>query len=204
MIIELINHIGMFFFAISGILTAADKEMDLLGGVFIAFITSFGGGTIRDLLLNVEVEWLKSLTYISVVGMGAFVGIIFRERVKVFRRTFFIFDTIGLGLFAIYGIEKSLNLEHYALVALFLGVITATFGGVLRDVLCNEIPLIFRKEIYATACIVGGLIFILLNKIDLFPNEWNALLAAVLIMGIRVLAVVKKWRMPQIREISKW
>lgn len=204
MIIELINHIGMFFFAISGILTAADKEMDLLGGVFIAFITSFGGGTIRDLLLNVEVEWLKSLTYISVVGIGAFVGIIFRERVKVFRRTFFIFDTIGLGLFAIYGIEKSLNLEHYALVALFLGVITATFGGVLRDVLCNEIPLIFRKEIYATACIVGGLIFILLNKIDLFPNEWNALLAAALIMGIRVLAVVKKWRMPQIREISKW
>lgn len=204
MIIDLINHIGMFFFAISGILTAADKDMDLLGGIFIAFITSFGGGTTRDLLLNVEIEWLKSLSYISVVLAGAVVGIIFRERVKKFRRTFFIFDTIGLGLFAIYGLEKSLSLEHYPIVAIFLGVITATFGGVLRDVLCNEIPLIFRKEIYATACLAGGITYLMLNYFAFFSTELNAITSAVLVMAIRVMAVWKKWHMPQVREISKW
>lgn len=204
MIIDLINHIGMFFFAISGILTAADKNMDLLGGIFIAFITSFGGGTTRDLLLNVEVEWLKSLSYISVVFAGAIIGIIFREKVKEMRRTFFIFDTIGLGLFAIYGIEKSLGLEQYAIVAIFLGVITASFGGVLRDVLCNEIPLVFRKEIYATAAIVGGMTYLLLTKFSSFTTEFNAISSALVIMIIRVLAVWRKWRMPQLREISKW
>ena len=204
MIIDLINHIGMFFFAISGILTAADKGMDLLGGIFIAFITSFGGGTMRDLLLNVEIEWLKSLSYISIVFAGSIIGIIFRERVKQFRRTFFIFDTVGIGLFAIYGVEKSLSLGHFPAVAIFLGVITATFGGVLRDVLCNEIPLIFRKEIYATACLSGGILYYLLVKIELLSPEFNAIIAALFVMFIRVLAVIKKWQMPQIREISKW
>jgi uncharacterized membrane protein YeiH len=204
MIIDLINHIGMFFFAISGILTAADKDMDLLGGIFIAFITSFGGGTTRDLLLNVEVEWLKSLSYISVVFAGAIIGIIFREKVKEMRRTFFIFDTIGLGLFAIYGIEKSLGLEQYPVVAIFLGVITASFGGVLRDVLCNEIPLVFRKEIYATAAIIGGVTYLLLTTFSSFTTEFNAISSALVIMIIRVLAVWRKWRMPQLREISKW
>jgi uncharacterized membrane protein YeiH len=194
----------MFFFAISGILTAADKDMDLLGGIFIAFITSFGGGTTRDLLLNVEVEWLKSLSYISVVFAGAIIGIIFREKVKEMRRTFFIFDTIGLGLFAIYGIEKSLGLEQYPVVAIFLGVITASFGGVLRDVLCNEIPLVFRKEIYATAAIIGGVTYLLLTTFSSFTTEFNAISSALVIMIIRVLAVWRKWRMPQLREISKW
>jgi uncharacterized membrane protein YeiH len=193
----------MFFFAVSGVLTAADKQMDLLGGVFIAFITSFGGGTIRDLLLNVEIEWLRSLSYISMVFAGTLAGIIFRERLKRLRRTFFIFDTIGLGFFAIYGLQKSLLLGHFPVVALFLGVITATFGGVLRDVLCNEIPLIFRKEIYASAALAGGLFFLMLNAIHWVPDEWNALIASFSIMIVRVLAVKYRWRMPQIRELRK-
>jgi uncharacterized membrane protein YeiH len=203
MIIDLINHIGMFFFAVSGVLTAADKQMDLLGGVFIAFITSFGGGTIRDLLLNVEIEWLRSLSYITMVFAGTLAGIVFRERLKQLRRTFFIFDTVGLGFFAIYGLQKSLLLGHYPVVALFLGVITATFGGVLRDVLCNEIPLIFRKEIYASAALAGGLFFLMLNTIHWVPDEWNALIASFSIMIVRVLAVKYRWQMPQIRELSK-
>lgn len=194
----------MFFFAVSGVLTAADKKMDLLGGVFIAFITSFGGGTTRDLLLNVEIEWLRSLSYISMVFTGAFAGIIFRERLKNLRRTFFIFDTIGLGFFAIYGIQKSMDLGHFPVVALFLGVITATFGGVLRDVLCNEIPLIFRKEIYASAALAGGLVFLTLNYMGITSPEVNALLASFGIMAVRVLAVKYKWQMPQIKEVSKF
>jgi len=193
----------MFFFAVSGVLTAADKQLDLLGGVFIAFITSFGGGTIRDLLLNVEIEWLRSLSYISMVFAGTLAGIIFRERLKRLRRTFFIFDTIGLGFFAIYGLQKSLLLGHYPVVALFLGVITATFGGVLRDVLCNEIPLIFRKEIYASAALAGGLFFLMLNAFHLVPDEWNALIASFCNMIVRVLAVKYRWQMPQIRELRK-
>lgn len=193
----------MFFFAVSGVLTAADKQLDLLGGVFIAFITSFGGGTIRDLLLNVEIEWLRSLSYISMVFAGTLAGIIFRERLKQLRRTFFIFDTIGLGFFAIYGLQKSLLLGHYPVVALFLGVITATFGGVLRDVLCNEIPLIFRKEIYASAALAGGLFFLMLNAFHFVPDAWNALIASFSIMIVRVLAVKYRWQMPQIRELSK-
>jgi uncharacterized membrane protein YeiH len=193
----------MFFFAVSGVLTAADKQMDLLGGVFIAFITSFGGGTIRDLLLNVEIEWLRSLSYITMVFAGTLAGIVFRERLKQLRRTFFIFDTVGLGFFAIYGLQKSLLLGHYPVVALFLGVITATFGGVLRDVLCNEIPLIFRKEIYASAALAGGLFFLMLNTIHWVPDEWNALIASFSIMIVRVLAVKYRWQMPQIRELRK-
>src|SRR5690606_33012085 len=129
---------------------------------------------------------------------------IFRERIKEMRRTFFIFDTIGLGLFAVYGIEKSLGLEQYPVVAIFLGVITATFGGVLRDVLCNEIPLVFRKEIYATAVIVGGVFYMIISVLGWFSTEFNAIVSALIIMIIRVLAVWKKWQMPQIREISKW
>jgi uncharacterized membrane protein YeiH len=190
----------MFFFAVSGVLTAADKQLDLLGGVFIAFITSFGGGTIRDLLLNVEIEWLRSLSYISMVFAGTLAGIIFRERLKRLRRTFFIFDTIGLGFFAIYGLQKSLLLGHYPVVALFLGVITATFGGVLRDVLCNEIPLIFRKEIYATACLLGAIVYLVLDIHTPLERNYNLLISISVIILIRLLAVKFKLSLPGFRK----
>ena len=152
--LELFDQIGVFVFAISGMLTAADRNLDLLGGYIIAFITALGGGTVRDLLLNVDIAWMSSLSHVVIVIVAGTLGVLFRKRLKSFRRTFFIFDTIGIAIFTIVGVQKGLDHGQIALTAIFLGMISATFGGLLRDVLCNEIPLIFRKEIYAITCLL--------------------------------------------------
>jgi uncharacterized membrane protein YeiH len=199
-----IDHLGILFFAISGLLTAAEKNLDLLGGLIIAFITALGGGTIRDLLLNVEVAWLSSLSYILTVILGGIFGILFMRFFSKLRKTTFIFDTLGISLFTILGVQKSISLDQMLISALFLGMISSTFGGLLRDVLCNEIPLIFRKEIYASAALAGGLVFLTLNYVDITSPEVNALLASFGIMVVRVLAVKYKWQMPQIKEVSKF
>lgn len=199
MLLSFFEHLGVFVFAISGLLVAADKNLDYFGGVVVAFFTALGGGTVRDLLLNTDVVWMHSPNLIFTALSGAILGIIFKGYLIKLRRTFFIFDTIGLGLFTILGIQKGLQFDQIPVTCLFLGLITATFGGVIRDVLCAQIPLIFRKEIYATAGIIGGLCFIGLDLIG--ENNSITMIACIcIIIFIRVSSVLFGWKMPLLEK----
>jgi uncharacterized membrane protein YeiH len=194
-LLSIFEYLGIFVFAISGLLTASEKRLDYFGGMVIAFFTALGGGTIRDLLLNTEVRWMESSSLIFTALSGAVIGIIFKKQLIHLKRTFFIFDTIGLGLFTILGIQKGLEFQQIPVTSLFLGLISATFGGVIRDVLCNEIPLIFRKEIYATAGIVGGLCYLGFFLVG-WNNEFTLILGVLIIILIRFLSVIFGWKMP--------
>ena len=194
-IILLLDYIGVFVFAMSGILTASNKKMDFFGGYIIAFVTALGGGTLRDVLLNVDIGWIGHTEYIYIAIAGATFALLFKKAFKYFSRTLFIFDTIGISMFTIIGVQKALSMDIPIIVAIMLGVITATFGGVIRDILSTEIPLIFRKEIYATACIAGAILYVLLNHYQV-PEILNTILSGCLIIGIRTIAVVKKLRLP--------
>lgn len=199
MLLNVLDHIGVFVFAISGLSTAAEKRLDLFGGAVIAFITALGGGTLRDLLLNTKIGWMESETLIYTALLGALVGVVFRNRFMQWRRTFFLFDTIGISIYTIVGLQKGLNFGHFPIVAVFLGVISATFGGVIRDVLCNEIPLIFRKEFYATACLAGGFAYIGLIRWGHVDAAMAFVCCSALILILRILAVTLKWQMPLIK-----
>lgn len=195
MLLSIFEHLGIFVFAISGLLTATEKRLDYFGGMVVAFFTALGGGTIRDLLLNTEVRWMESSILIFTALSGAIIGIVFKKYLIRLRRTLFIFDTIGLGLFTILGIQKGIEYEQIPVTCLFLGLISATFGGVIRDVLCNEIPLIFRKEIYATAGIIGGLCYLGFYMFGL-NNDITLIVCVLAIIAIRVLSVLLGWKMP--------
>lgn len=201
MVLDVIDHVGVFFLAISGVLTAADKDMDFFGGYIIAFIASLGGGTLRDLLLNTDVAWMSSMSLILTVMLGATLGIFFQHSLKRMRKTFFVFDTLGMSLFTIAGLQKGLEFDQLPFVALLLGVITATFGGVIRDVLCNDIPLVFREEVYATACISGAGIYL----IGVYFGVGNSLPLLIISMSviviIRTLAVWQHWHMPLLKNV---
>lgn len=200
-LLSIFEYLGIFVFAISGLLTASEKRLDYFGGMVIAFFTALGGGTIRDLLLNTDVRWMESTSLIFTALSGAVIGILFNKQLIHLKRTFFIFDTIGLGLFTILGIQKGLEFQQIPVTSLFLGLISATFGGVIRDVLCNEIPLIFRKEIYATAGIVGGLCYLGFYLVG-WDNEFTLILGVFIIILIRFLSVIFGWKMPLLSKIK--
>jgi len=189
-LIYFLDITGTFIFAISGALAASEKRLDAFGVAFIAFITAVGGGTTRDLLLNLHpLAWIKDNNYLFAIFSALVVAFFFQKQIMPLRKTFFMFDTIGIGLFTIMGLKKALVLGQVSpVVAVLLGMVSATFGGVLRDVFCNEIPLIFRKEIYATACLVGAISFLTFQKF--FPNqEINMILAISMVIIIRIFAV---------------
>lgn len=192
-----IDILGTIAFAISGVLTAMHKRLDLFGIFIIAFVTSVGGGTLRDLLLNVNIVWMHNMTYVYVIFASAVFAILFRNKLNFFRRTLFLFDTIGIALFTIVGIEKGVQLGLHPIICVSLGTMSACFGGVIRDILCNEIPIIFRKEIYATACILGGVFYFLLELIPL-NTDWIAVLSGSVVIVVRLLAVKFKLSLPSV------
>ena len=198
-ILSILDYIGVFVFAMSGILTASNKKLDLFGCFIIAFVTALGGGTLRDLLLNVEIGWIIETKYIYIVLAGAFFALLLKKVTQKMSKTIFLFDTIGIGLFTILGIQKALLLNAPVEVAVMFGVMTATFGGVIRDILCTEIPLIFRKEIYATACFVGAITYVSLNYFGV-NDIINTIISGAIIISIRTVAVIKKLSLPLINE----
>lgn len=182
---------GTFVFAISGTLAAADKKLDLFGAAVIGFITAVGGGTVRDLLLDMNpIAWLVDKNYSIAIIAGIITTYLFKKHVLKLRKTLFIFDAIGIGVFTILGIEKSLSVEILPFFSIIMGVISAVVGGVIRDTLCNDIPLIFRKEVYATACLAGGLTFFILQYLQMM-SPWNYLISIFVIIAIRLAGV--KW-----------
>jgi uncharacterized membrane protein YeiH len=198
-----IDILGTIAFAISGVLVAMSKKMDVFGILIIAFVTAVGGGTLRDLLIGeTPVSWMKDITYTYLILGSAVFAMIFKNKINYLRTSLFLFDTIGIGLYTLVGIQKGINADLHPIICIALGTITATFGGVIRDILCNEIPVIFRKEIYATACIVGGTTYFLLRE---FPIQNNIvfLIAGVVVIVTRLLAVKFKIALPTIYAAIK-
>lgn len=181
----------------SGSFAAMQKRLDPFGVLIIAFVTSVGGGTVRDLLLDRPIFWMHDLMMCSVIFVTCILSMVFKSIEKRFRVTLFMFDSFGLGLFTIVGIQKGLSAELHPLICLTLGTITGCFGGIIRDILLNRIPLIFRKEIYATACILGGSVFLLLVKYTSLSYTFVQIFTILLIVAIRTLAVKYHWQMPK-------
>lgn len=193
-----IDILGTIAFAISGVLVAFDKRMDLFGILIIAFVTAVGGGTLRDLLIgDTPVSWMTNITYTYVVIASAIFAIVFRSKINYLRTSLFLFDTIGIGLYTLVGIEKGIQAGLHPIICIALGTMTASFGGVIRDILCNEIPVIFRKEIYATACILGGMTYFLLRTLPV-DNNFVFVISGIVVIAIRLLAVKFKIGLPTI------
>lgn len=196
MMFELLDVIGTLVFAISGALTAMYKKLDLFGVYCIAFVTALGGGTLRDVLIGrTPVGWMLDNQYIIIITIGFLLSLLFNRYLERLRVSMFLFDTIGLGVFTLIGLEKGLEYGLSPVVCVILGTITATFGGVIRDILCNEIPVLFRKEIYATLCIVGGILFFMLRKIQIAEGVVSIIVAS-FIIGIRLVAYRLNWSLP--------
>lgn len=198
-IIYSLDLIGTFVFAISGTLTASAKKFDLFGAFVIALVTAVGGGSIRDVLIGSHpVGWMKDLNYLYLIMITVPISYFFRQYIRKLRKTMFLFDTIGIGLFTILGYQKTIDLGLSPVIAIMMGTVSAVFGGVVRDTLCNEVPLIFRKEIYAMACVLGALLFFVLNQF-LPYRQLNMGITIAFIILIRVLAVKRNWGLPVIR-----
>ena len=193
-----IEFVGTFAFALSGIRLASAKHFDVFGAWIVGMATAIGGGTFRDLMLGVNPFWMTNSIYficcaLAVVWVMAYGKYLIRQ-----KNTLFIFDTIGLALFNVIGIEKTLNMGFPYWTAITMGTVTGAAGGVIRDVFINEVPLIFRKEIYALACVAGGLIYVLGVRIGM-SAEVNALLSSFMVILIRVLAVKYHWVLPRLK-----
>jgi uncharacterized membrane protein YeiH len=192
------DYLGTFAFAISGIRLASAKKFDWFGAYVVGIVTAVGGGTIRDILLNATPFWMEQPSYLVISGLALIFVIIFRKHLIHLNNTFFIFDAIGLGLFVIVGVAKTLDFGFPMWVAIVMGTITGSFGGMMRDILINEEPLIFRKDIYALACVAGGLIYGACISLDV-PLTFSQFISALSIFIIRVLSVKYHFGLPVLK-----
>ncbi len=194
-----LNLIGIFFFTISGSLAARDKKHyhDYFGVFFTGFITAIGGGTLRDMMLGAyPISWLNDKNILLSIIIAFLFTLLFKNYIVKLRRTLFLFDTVGVGIYTILGVQKSLEYHVNPFAAVILGLISAVFGGVIRDTLLNEIPLIFAKEIYATACIIGAVLFTTLLYFNIEATT-AAPICMSLIIVIRIFAVKYKLALPK-------
>ena len=198
MFVTVIDLLAIASFAISGTLAGWRKRLDPFGILIIAFVTSIGGGTLRDLLLGrTPVGWMDNMAYVYVILICVVLSLIFRPWLSRARRGLFLFDTIGLGLYTISGVEIAVQTGLNPILCVAIGTISACFGGVIRDVLVTEVPVIFRKNIYATACILGAMSYFVLRELPI-EEELVSLLAILNVIIIRTSAVVFKLRLPSL------
>ena len=197
-VLLVIEVIGTIAFAISGIRLAAAKEFDWFGAYTIGLVTAIGGGTLRDVLLDIPVFWMQTPLYLLVTGLSLALVIIFRKALVKFNRTLFIFDAIGLALFVVIGIQKTIDVGLPMWVAIAMGTITGSFGGVIRDILINIEPLFFRKYIYATACLAGGVVFWIIMECG-GSDTLQQIMCAVVVIGLRICALKYNWALPQLK-----
>lgn len=195
MFLLIVEIIGTLAFAISGIRLAAIKKFDWFGAYIVGLVTAIGGGTIRDILLDTTPFWMLNGWYLVVTAIALFLVIIFKKFLVRFGLTVFIFDTIGLALFMVIGMQKSVDFGFPMWVAIIMGTITGAFGGVIRDIFINEEPLIFRKEVYATACISGGLAYWFINVLN-GSVMFQQIACASFVIAIRILSVIYNWSLP--------
>ncbi len=200
-LVDLLELIGTVAFAISGIRLASAKEFDWFGAMVVGFVTAVGGGTLRDLLLDLPPFWLRSSLYIWGTVLAFVIVVFFKKWLVHLNNTIFWFDCVGLGLFTVVGFEKALMTDpaHAYWVCILMGTITGAVGGIARDTLINEIPIIFRKELYAFACIAGGLLYAFLDYIN-FDVMLTQVLVFATVVTVRVLATRFHWQLPTLKE----
>ena len=199
-LIYFLDLTGTFVFAISGALSGIEKKYDIFGIIFLAFITAIGGGTTRDVLLGITpVSWMNDIIYLYVIIGAVVVTFFTKTKIMKWRKTLFLFDSIGLGVFTVAGIKKTLELGLSWEVAIMMGVISATLGGVLRDVFNNDKPLILHKEIYATACFAGAILIMIASYFGI-PAVISVPVSIITVILIRIFAVKYEWSLPSIGE----
>ena len=198
-VIFYISLLGSLTLAISGALKAINKNFDPFGVLIIGFVTAVGGGTIRDMLLTDKIVfWLNESIHLYFIIGGVILAIIFRNKLNKFNKSLLFFDAVGLGLFTITGVQIGIENNIHLINCIILGTITGSFGGVIRDVLVNETPVIFKKEIYATISITGGAIYLLLLKLEV-QNPILQIVPIVLIIIARLVILKFKTSLPQIK-----
>lgn len=194
---EIIEVIGTIAFAISGTFNAMQRKLDPFGVLIIAFVTAIGGGTVRDLLIgDTPVAWMRDMQTCLIILFTALATMFFKTHVQKMKITLFLFDSLGLGLFTMVGILKGITFGLNPGICITLGTITGCFGGIIRDTLLNTIPLVFRREIYATACIAGGLLYFLLIYMNVESVVAKLSVVAFIFM-LRIIAVKFKLSLPK-------
>lgn len=197
----MIDFIGTFAFAVSGIRLASGKQIDWFGAYIIGLVTAIGGGTVRDLLLGIRPFWMLDGRYFLTTGIALVAMLLLKERLVKWWNMMFLFDAIGLGLVTIVGISKSMDAQLPFWVCIVMGTITGSVGGLLRDVLLNEVPFLLRKDIYALACVAGGLVYFTCLYFD-FAVPITELLAASVVITVRILAFRFHLHLPVLHSIQ--
>jgi len=198
-VVDIILYTGIFVFAMTGALKARAHHMDIFGALVLAFVTAYGGGTMRDLLIGVRpVNWVNDYIALALVVGAVLIISLVNKNIIRFRRTIFLTDAIGLGMFTAGGIERSFEHGLNSGYAILMGVVSATFGGLLADIITNHIPdLLKRGELYATASLIGGLVYVLLQKNGLNENA-DLFICVILIVAIRIISKIKRVTLPEI------
>ncbi|WP_296705118.1 trimeric intracellular cation channel family protein [Algoriphagus sp.] len=190
--------VGTFVFAISGALAIREREHDMFGAGFTGFITAIGGGTLRDILLDsYPLVWIGDVKFLYAILAGVLTAFIFPNFLSRLRKTFFLFDTLGIGFFTVLGVEKALSLGVRPEIAAIMGMFSAVMGGVIRDTLTNEIPILFRKEVYASACLAGAVLYVVLNYFEV-ERDYNLLISMSLVISIRLISMKYKLSLPRL------
>jgi len=196
--VDIVLYIGIFVFASTGALKARTHQMDILGACVLAFATAYGGGTLRDLLIGIKINWVNDYIALSLVLTAVALVFLLRGSANRFSRFLFFTDAIGLGMFTIAGIERSLANEVNEVYAILMGIMSATFGGLIADVISNQVPALLKKgELYATVCGIGGIGYICLNKLALH-HDLNLLICVLLVVSLRILSKWKRIFLPEI------
>lgn len=188
---------GVSVFAISGVIAAGKKQMDPFGAIILAIVTAIGGGTLRDILLGATpVFWVKNPTYLIVAVAISLIVLLILNKIKFPYKVLVIADAFGLTLFAVLGVQKAMLLGHGLLISIMMGMLSGVAGGITRDVLSNEIPLIFREELYATIALLSGLLFFISESLNI-PTNIGILLSVLLGFALRLIALKKKLSLPK-------
>jgi uncharacterized membrane protein YeiH len=190
---------GTFFFAVSGVLATEDKDRNWFGVAFTGFVTAIGGGSLRDMLLgSYPLVWIGDINFLYAIIVGLIISFLFFSRIAQLKRTMLLFDMVGIGLFTIIGVEKALSLGVKPEIAAIMGMFTAVMGGVIRDTLIQKTPIIFNKEIYATACLAGAILYLVLHSFSV-PRNINLPVSSGLIILIRILAIKFHIELPRLK-----
>ena len=203
MIIQLLDLFGVAVFAASGALEAGRKRMDVFGTVVVAIVTAIGGGTLRDLTLGIRpVLWISNPIYVIVATVAALVTFVLARWIQFPMKVLLILDAFGLAMYTIIGCQRALDVNVSYIIVVVMGVITGVAGGILRDILCGEIPLVLRHEIYATASLAGGILFVTLYSLGV-DKSTTVISAVALISIIRLAAIYWRLSLPVFTDVNE-
>lgn len=197
--VDIIDYIGTAAFAISGFRLASQKKFDLFGAFIVGMATAVGGGTLRDVMLGRSPFWMTQWVYQLIVALSLVIFILFHKGIQRISNTLFLFDTIGLALFTVVGYEKTYSAGFPFWAACIMGMFTGAAGGVIRDILINEVPLIFRRDIYALACLVGGLVLTVGLWMGM-TDVVSQVACAISVILMRIFAVRYHWQLPTLKN----